>query len=380
MSPVREAYRARRATPAAPTPGSAVRAVAGHGHGEVRATGTSILSIGRATPALRVTQEQSLEYAGYSSDRIRRIFLNAGIAYRHFYFEKPPRPNETSDELNRRYLDGAMVTGRRAVHACLEAAGLSPRDVDLLVVCTSTGYACPDIGTRLVEPVGLRPDIQRASMIGLGCAGALPALQRACDFAEAHPGRIALVLAVEICSACYYVDDTLETVVGNAICADGASAFLLTSGSVAASRYPRIVDFQSFLEPEQLALVGMTHRNGKLRIVLGAEVPELAPSLIQGALTPLLARHGLRQSDIRFWVAHPGGNKVLDTVQKQLGLTDADLRFARTVLRNYGNMSSPTVMFVLDDVSRNGDPRPGDWGMMTALGPGMAAEAALLRW
>jgi len=359
---------------------SAYRAARGDRHRQVPATGTSIVSIGRATPALRVTQEQSLEYAGYTSDRIRRIFLNTGIAYRHFYFETPPRPDETSDELNRRYLDGAMETGGRAVRACLEAAGLSSRDVDLLVVCTSTGYACPDIGTRLVGPVGLRPDIQRASMTGLGCAGALPALQRACDFAEAHPGRIALVLAVEICSACYYVDDTLETVVGNAICADGASAFLLTSGSVVASRYPRIVDFQSLLEPEQLGLVGMTHRYGKLRIVLGAEVPDLAPSLIRGALTPLLARHGLRLSDIRFWVVHPGGSKVLDTLQTQLGLTDPDLRFARTVLRNYGNMSSPTVMFVLDEVIANGDPRPGDWGVMTALGPGMAAEAALLRW
>jgi len=353
---------------------------AGHGHSQPPAPGTSILSIGRATPALRVTQEQSLAYAGYSSARIRRIFLNTGIAYRHFYLEKPPRADETSDELNRRYLDGAIETGGRAVDACLDAAGLSPGDVDLLVVCTSTGYVCPDIGTRLVKPVGLRPDIQRASMTGLGCAGALPALQRACDFAEAHPGRIALVLAVEICSACYFVDDTIETVVGNAICADGASAFLLTSGSVAASRHPRIVDFQSFLAAEHLPLVGLAHRSGKLRIVLGPEVPELAFSLIQGALTPLLARHGLRQSDIRFWVVHPGGSKVLDAVQKQLGLTDADLRFARTVLSNYGNMSSPTVMFVLDDVNRSGDPRPGDWGLMTALGPGMAAEAALLRW
>jgi polyketide synthase Type III len=357
-----------------------VRIASGHGDGLVPAPRTSILSIGRATPALRVTQEQSLEYAGYSSHRIRRIFLNTGIAYRHFYLEKPPRADETSDELNRRYLDGAMETGCRAVQACLEAAGLSPRDVDLLVVCTSTGYVCPDIGTRLVEPVGLRPDVQRASMTGLGCAGALPALQRACDFAEAHPGRIAVVLAVEICSACYFVDDTIETVVGNAICADGASAFVLTSGCVAASRYPRIVDFQSFFAAEHQALVGLAHRNGKLRIVLGADVPELASSLIQGALTPLLARHDLRQSDIRFWVVHPGGSKVLDTVQKQLGLTDADLQFARTVLRNYGNMSSPTVMFVLDDVSRNGDPRAGDWGVMTALGPGMAAEAALLQW
>lgn len=357
-----------------------VRIASGHGHGLVPAPGTGILSIGRATPALRVTQEESLEYAGYSSARIRRIFLNAGIAYRHFYLEQPLRADETSDELNRRYLDGAMETGCRAVHACLHAAGLSPRDVDLLVVCTSTGYGCPDIGTRLVEPVGLRPDIQRASMTGLGCAGALPALQRACDFTEAHAGRVALMLAVEICSACYYVDDTLETVVGNALCADGASACLLTSSSVAGSRYPRIVDFQSFLAPEHQALVGLAHRDGKLRIVLGADVPELASSLIQGALTPLLARHGLHQSDIRFWVVHPGGSKVLDAVQKQLGLTDADLQFARTVLRNYGNMSSPTVMFVLDDVSRNGDPCAGDWGVMTALGPGMAAEAALLQW
>jgi predicted naringenin-chalcone synthase len=346
----------------------------------VPAAGTSILSIGRATPSLRVTQEQSLEYAGYSGDRIRRIFLNTGIAHRHFYLEKPPRTDDTSDELNRRYLDGAMETGCRAVQACLEAAGRSPRDVDLLVVCTSTGYVCPDIGSRLVGPVGLRPDVQRAPIIGLGCAGALPALQRACDFTEAQPGRVALVLAVEICSACYFVDDTLETVVGNAICADGASAFLLTSGSVAASRYPRVVDFQSFLAPEHLALVGLAHRNGKLRIVLGAEVPRLAPSLLQGAVTPLLARHGLRQSDIRFWVVHPGGSKVLDAVQHQLGLTDADLQFARTVLRNYGNMSSPTVMFVLDEVSRNGDPHRGDRGVMIALGPGMAAEAALLRW
>ena len=344
------------------------------------APGTSILSIGRATPALRLTQAESVEYAGYSSDRIRRIFLNAGIAYRHFYLEKPPSPDETSDELNQRYLDGAMETGCQAVQSCLEAAGVSPRDVDLLAVCTSTGYVCPDIGSRLVKPVGLRPDVQRAPMTGLGCAGALPALQRACDFVEAHPGRIALVLAVEICSACYFVDDTLETVVGNAICADGASAILLRSGSEAASRYPRIVDFQSLLAAEHLALVGLAHRNGKLRIVLGAEVPELAFSLIQGALTPLLARHGLRQSDLRFWVVHPGGSKVLDVVQKQLDLTDADLRFARTVLRNYGNMSSPTVMFVLEEVSQNGDPRPGDWGVMTALGPGMAAEVALLQW
>jgi predicted naringenin-chalcone synthase len=341
---------------------------------------TGILSIGRATPALRVTQEQSFQYSGYRGNSIRKLFLNTGIEFRHFYFENALRVDETSDELNRRYLHGAMETGSKAARACLAAGGLSPRDVDLLVVCTSTGYVCPDIGSRLVGPLGLRPDVQRASMVGLGCAGAIPSLQRACDFATAHPGRIALVLAVEICSACYYVDDTLETVVGNALCADGAAAVLLTSGSSPKGGYPAIVDFASFLAPEHLDLVGLEHCNGKLRIVLGAEVPEVASSLIQGAITPLLERHGLSRSDIRFWVTHPGGSRVLVNLGKQLGLPDAALQYAGTVLRDYGNMSSPTVLFVLDEVIRQGEPRPGDWGAMTALGPGMAGEVALLQW
>jgi predicted naringenin-chalcone synthase len=328
---------------------------------------------------LRVTQEQSLEFAGYTSDSIRRIFRNTGIEHRHFYFEGAPRLDETSDELNRRYLKGAVEVGCRATRTCLEAAGLSARDVDLFVVCTSTGYVCPDIGTRLIGHMGLRPDVQRASMMGLGCAGAIPSLQRACDFTAAHPGRIALMLAVEICSACYYVDDTLATVVGNALCADGAAAVLLTSSSFA-SPHPEIVDFESFLEPAHLDLVGFEHRNGKLRIILGAEVRDVAFSLIQGALTPLLKRNGLSQSDIRFWVAHPGGRKVLENLEKHLGLKASELSFSKTVLRNFGNMSSPTVLFVLDEVIQHGDPGPGDWGVMMALGPGMAAEAALLRW
>jgi predicted naringenin-chalcone synthase len=114
--------------------------------------------------------------------------------------------------------------------------------------------------------------------------------------------------------------------------------------------------------------------------VLGASIQHLAGPMIENALQKLLHRSGLCQSDIRFWVVHPGGRKVIDNVQKQFGMTDAQLRFSRSVLRNYGNMSSPTVMFVLDEVVRNGDPCSGDWGVMIALGPGMAAEVALLRW
>jgi 3,5-dihydroxyphenylacetyl-CoA synthase len=339
-----------------------------------------ILGIGTANPPIRLTQEQSFHAAGYETERIRRIFANSDIEYRHFYFGGTPNLQENSDQQNQRYLSGAVKTGCHAILNCVESAGITVKDVDFLAVCTCTGYVCPDVGSRLIAHMGFRRNVQRSAIVGLGCAGALPALQRASDFVRANPGRTALMLAVEICSACYYVDNTLETVIGNAICADGAAAFLLGAEPKTAHAFPRIIDFESFLDTEQIEQVGLQHKEGKLRIVLGASIQHLAGPMIETALLQLLRRQRLSQSDIRFWVVHPGGRKVIDNVQKHFGISEDQLRFSRTVLRNYGNMSSPTIMFVLDEVVRTGDPHAGDWGVMIALGPGMAAEVALLRW
>jgi polyketide synthase Type III len=341
---------------------------------------TQILGIGTANPPIRLTQEQSFHAAGYESERIRKIFLNSDIEYRHFYFGGIPTREENSDQMNQRYLSGAVKTGCRAILNCLTSAGRTVEDVDFLAVCTCTGYVCPDVGSRLIAHMGFRSDIKRASMVGLGCAGALPTLQRAADFVHANPGRRALMLAVEICSACYYVDNTIETVVGNAICADGAAAFLLGNEQHMDRVYPQIIDCETFIDATHIEQVGLQQCDGKLRIVLGVSIQHFAGPLIETALQRLLHRHGLSQSHIRFWILHPGGRKVIDKVQRHFGLTDTQLRFSRAVLRNYGNMSSPTVMFVLAEVVRDGDPRPGDWGAMIALGPGMAAEVALLRW
>jgi 3,5-dihydroxyphenylacetyl-CoA synthase len=339
-----------------------------------------ILGIGTANPPIRLIQEQSYYAAGYTSERSRKIFLNSDIDYRHFYFGGTPNLEETSDQQNERYLSGAMRTGCRAIMNCMQVAEGSVKDIDLLAVCSCTGYVCPDVGSRLIAHMGLKRTVQRASIMGLGCAGAVPTLQRAADFVRANPGRKALMLAVEICSACYYVDETLETLIGNAICADGAAAFLLEAKEQTGSAYPHIVDFQTFLETKLLEEVGLQHRGGKLRIVLGASMQHRAGPMIENALEPLLQRNGLSQSQIRFWIVHPGSRKVIDNVQHHFRMTDEQLCFSRSVLRNYGNMSSSTVMFVLDEVVRSGDPRTGDWGVMIALGPGMAAEAALLQW
>ena len=208
---------------------------------------------------------------------------------------------------------------------------------------------CPDVGGRLIAHMGFSNNLQRASIVGLGCAGALPTLQRAVDFVRANSGRQALMLAVEICSACYYVDNTLETVVDNAICADGAAAFLLSAGQQANRSYPQIIDFETFIDTELIEEVGLQHRDGKLRIVLGASIQHLAGPMIETALQQLLQRHGLSRSRIGFWVVHPGGRKVIDNVQKHFGMTDAQLRFSRTILRNYGKSRD---LFVLERLFR----------------------------
>jgi len=219
-----------------------------------------IIGVGTANPPVKLTQQQSFHAAGYQGERIRNIFLNSAINYRHFYLEGVPNREETSDQLNQRYLRGAMKTGCQAILNCVKAAGTTVQDVDFLAVCTCTGYVCPDVGSRLIAHMGFSNRVQRASILGLGCAGALPTLQRAVDFVSANPGRQALVLAVEICSACYYVDNTLETVVGNAICADGAAAFLLAGGRQGNSCYPQVIDFETFIDTEHIEEVGLQHR------------------------------------------------------------------------------------------------------------------------
>ena len=256
-----------------------------------------ILGIGTASPPLRLTQEQSFHAAGYQSERIRKIFLNSDIDYRHFYLEAAMDRGETSDQLNQRFLRGAMKTGCQAILDCVNSARTTVQDVNFLAVCTCTGYVCPDVGSRLIAHMGFNNRVQRASVIGLGCAGALPTLQRAVDFVRANPGRQALVLAVEICSACYYVDNTLETVVGNAICADGAAAFLLTSDPQANRKYPQIIDFTLCRRDLRFGRKSLLNpKNGREPGAVGLSAPSL-----HGRLEPtqLLSNQAAGNSQFR---------------------------------------------------------------------------------
>jgi predicted naringenin-chalcone synthase len=335
-----------------------------------------ILAVATAVPARRVSQETVVEWFGYTDSLRRAFFLNSGIDARHLHLDAPdPRP-ETVDELSARFRQGSVALATEAVRGCLERADLDVTAVDFLATTTCTGRLCPSLDAHLIHDLHFRPDVQRVHVGDTGCASAMVALQQAWNHLAAFPGHRALVVAAEVCSATYYLDGEAETAVANAIFADGAGALLLGAGDAG----PRVVDHRTLIRSEHLDRMGFTFPGGRHRVLLSPDVRRIAPAMIEELANRLLKDHGLAREDVRHWVLHSAGRRVIEHAQETLGLTDDDVTFSREVLRRYGNMSSATVLFVLDAVLRSGRPRAGDWGLMVALGPGFAAEGALLRW
>jgi len=336
-----------------------------------------ILALGTAVPPTRFDQAELLALAGYDDPQRRGFFLRSGIEGRHLYMDPArARADEGVDELTARFQEGSVALATGAVRACLEQADVDVGQVDFLATTTCTGRLCPSLDAHLIRALGFREDVQRVHVGDTGCASAIVALQQAHNYLRAFPGHRALVVAAEVCSATYVLDDALETAVANAIFADGAGAVLLgTEG-----RGPGVVGHRTLIRSEHLDRMGFTFPGGRHRVKLSKEIRRIAPAMMEEVAMRLLKDHGLRREDVRFWVLHSAGRRVIERAQTALGLPDADLAFSREVLRRFGNMSSATVLFVLDEVLRTGGPQPGDWGVMVALGPGFAAEGALLHW
>jgi polyketide synthase Type III len=336
-----------------------------------------IVAVGTAVPGRRFTQAEVADLLGYRDPLRRSFFLNSGIDGRHLYSTAAdPRPDETADAMTARFAEGSVALGAEAIEACLDQAGLTASDVDFLATTTCTGRLVPSLDAHLIGRIGLRPDIQRVHVGDTGCASAMVALQQASNYLRAFPGRRALAVSVELCSTTYYLDDEPETAVANAIFADGAGAVLLATAGTGAE----VLGHRTLIRSEYLDRMGFTFPGGRYRVRLSPEVRRIAPAMMEELAGALLKDHGLGREEIRFWVLHSAGRRVIENAQALLGLSAEDVGFSREVLRQYGNMSSATVLFVLDAVLRRGRPARGDLGLMMALGPGFAAEGALLRF
>ncbi|MDQ3627307.1 MAG: type III polyketide synthase [Actinomycetota bacterium] len=360
---------------------------------------SQLLAVRGALPGHRYSQREVTEAfadivgSGYATrSLLQRIHGNAGVSSRHLALPLEEYAGLSDfGKANDTFIDVAVELASRAVTDALQAANLSPADVDLIISTTITGLAVPSLDARVSPRIGLRPDVKRVPIVGLGCVAGAAGIARLHDYLLGHPDDVAVLVAVELCSLTVQRDDTsVPNLVASGLFGDGAAA-VVAAGSRrqtdAAGRatpsghasQPTVLASRSRLYAETERAMGWDVGASGLRIVLGAEVPSLVETYVCDDVDGFLAANALTRDDVEWWVCHPGGPKVLESLQRALGIGREALSLTWDSLNRIGNLSSASVLHVLADTLRLRPPRPGSYGIAMAMGPGFCLELVLLR-
>jgi alkylresorcinol/alkylpyrone synthase len=276
-------------------------------------------------------------------------------------------------ERNKVYLDSAIDLLECATRRALERAGRQPEEIGAIVAVSTTGIATPSLDALLMERMNLRRNVQRLPIFGLGCAGGTIGLARAAAVARTNPGALVLFLVVELCALCFRRDDfSKSNIVATALFGDGAAAALISSEGEG----PRIVTGGEYTWPDSLDVMGWEVTGEGLKAIFSRDIPELVTTQLNEVAIEFLGQHGLTLRDIDSFICHPGGAKVIDALEAAFELDAGSLRTAREVLRDYGNMSAATVMFVLERALA--ESKSWNRALVSALGPGFTAGFTLL--
>jgi alkylresorcinol/alkylpyrone synthase len=309
------------------------------------------------------------------------IFENATIEKR--YISCSPQwfqEEHTFQERNQKYIEMSCQLAEDAIHQCLEQANVHAKQIDHIIFVSSTGIATPSIDAYLINQLGLSTNIKRTPIWGLGCAGGVSGLARANEYANSFPTARVLFVAVELCSLTYRPQDSSKSnFVATSLFGDGAAAVLLVGEEVPHhSSAPAVMESMSTIWTDSLDVMGWEVVDDGLKVIFSKDIPILVERQIKPVVDAFLTNCELIIDDITYMISHPGGKKVLEAYESALQLPKDKFLFSYDVLKHFGNMSSVTVLFVLQQVLQT-NPSSG-YGLMTALGPGFSSELLLLDW
>jgi alkylresorcinol/alkylpyrone synthase len=315
---------------------------------------------------------------------LERFFRRVGVEQR--FLSLPAHEYASLGGLKRRndaWLATALPLAETAVSEALEDAGIGADDVGAFFSTTITGIAVPSIEARLMNRLPFRSSLKRVPMFGLGCLAGAAGVARAADYLRAYPDEAAILLSVELCSLTVQRDDaSVANLISTGLFGDGAAAVVLAGARHRAARKPgpRVVDSLSHTFPSTERVMGWDVVDGGFKIVLSPDVPTIAREGLAGLVDTLLAQNELTRSDIDSWVVHPGGPAVMAAMSEGLSLPEGALQHTRRSLAEVGNLSSASVLFLLDQFRKFVRPARYSYGMMIAMGPAFSAEAVLLQW
>ncbi len=317
----------------------------------------------------------------FSRERLEALHRSLGVETRHFSLPLDDYlALDTFAKRNDVWVKAALELGCEAVSRALEAADVRARDVDHIFFTTVTGIAVPSICARVASRLGFRADVKRTPLFGLGCVAGAAGTARAADYLRGFPEGVAVLLSVELCSLTLQLDDrSIANMIATGLFGDGAAAVVLAGGA-RAGRGPRVVTSRSVLYPDTENVMGWDIVEGGFKVVLSPRVPEVARENLGRDVDEFLGSLGLERKSIQHWICHTGGPKVLTAFEEALSLPRSAFARSWKALEQTGNLSSASVLLVLEDLLASGDARAGDRGLMIAMGPGFVSELVLLEW